>query len=96
MQRCDKDSFNYDSDNESPSNKTLLNNKEDTMELTLKVEGRMCQNCERHVKQALEAIDGVESALPSHEKNNVVITLSKKLDQSVLIEAITNEGYKAE
>ena len=33
------------------------------MQVTLKVEGMMCPKCEARVKKALEALDGVESAV---------------------------------
>ena len=45
------------------------NAKEKNMEKTILVNGMMCGHCESHVKKALEALPGVESAEASHEKN---------------------------
>ncbi|MGI5070048.1 heavy metal translocating P-type ATPase [Treponema pectinovorum] len=76
------------------NNKDKNNTKESTMEKTLKIEGMMCQNCERHVKEALEKIDGVESATTSHEKKSAVVKLSKEVSDSQFEKAITDAGYK--
>lgn len=76
------------------NNKDKNNTKESTMEKTLKIEGMMCQNCERHVKEALEKIDGVESVTTSHEKKSAVVKLSKEISASQFEKAITDAGYK--
>lgn len=44
--------------------------------MKIKVNGMMCEHCEAHVKKALEAIDGIESAVASHKDNLVTITNS--------------------
>ena len=44
------------------------------MERTLKIDGMMCPHCEARVKKALEALEGVESAVVSHEKGTAVVT----------------------
>ncbi|MBQ7900949.1 MAG: heavy metal translocating P-type ATPase [Clostridia bacterium] len=64
------------------------------MEKTIKIEGMMCQNCERHVKNALEAIDGVTEATASHESGTAVVKLSSDVADSVLKAAVEEEGYK--
>ena len=73
---------------------TTAKNKEENNMVTIKVEGMMCPHCEAAVNKALEAIDGVESASASHEKGEVVVTLSKDVDIAVLESAITDAGYK--
>ena len=64
------------------------------MKKILKVEGMMCPHCEAHVKKALEALAGVEEALPSHEKGEVVLTLSAEISHEILKETVEKEGYK--
>ena len=64
------------------------------MDITLNVDGMMCQHCEARVKSTLESTDGVLCALPSHEKKQVVIKLSKSVDVNVLKRAIEEQGYK--
>lgn len=67
----------------------------DIMEKVIKVEGMMCPRCEAHVVKALTAIDGVESAVASHQQNTATVTLSKEVAVDVLIKAIVEEGYEA-
>ncbi len=76
--------------------KLKINEKEkDKMEITLKVEGMMCPHCEARVKQTLEAIPGVKSALVSHKSGTATVTLENELDTAVLIDAVTKAGYPA-
>lgn len=73
-------------------NNTISEEKQ--MEKKFNVKGMMCHHCENHVKKALEAIDGVESAVASHTEGTVVITLSKDVSDEELKKAITDEGYE--
>ena len=59
----------------------------------IKIEGMMCGHCEATVKKVLEAIDGVESAVASHEENKAVVTLSKDVPDAVLDKAVIDAGY---
>ncbi len=68
--------------------------KEKKMEKILKIEGMMCPHCEAHVKKALEALDGVLEATPSHEKNEALLILSKDIPEALLRETVEKEGYK--
>ncbi len=63
------------------------------MEKILKVEGMMCPHCEATVKKALEEIDGITAAYPSHEKNEVRIELSKEIPEKVIEKVIIDKGY---
>ncbi|MEE0969748.1 MAG: heavy metal translocating P-type ATPase, partial [Clostridia bacterium] len=68
--------------------------EEKTVEKILNVEGMMCPHCEAHVKKALEGLDGVESAVASHEKKQVNITLSDDVSEETLKKTIEDAGYK--
>ena len=68
--------------------------KKENDEMKIKVNGMMCAHCEAHVKKALEAIDGIESATASHEENTVTITTSKDVDEALIRDAITEAGYE--
>ncbi len=82
------------SENDNNDLDDLLNDKEETlMEKTIQVEGMMCMHCEATVKKALEAIDGVESAVASHEAGTAVVQLSKDVDDAVLTKAIEDKDY---
>lgn len=83
--------------NKRQKNKPTIGLKEENkMEKTLKIDGMMCGHCEAHVKSALEAIDGVESAKVSHESGTAVVTLCKEVDDAVLKSAVEAEGYKVQ
>lgn len=81
--------------NKKQKNKPTTGLKEENnMEKTFKIEGMMCGHCEAHVKSALEAIDGVESAKVSHESGTAVVTLRENVADDILKAAVEAEGYK--
>ena len=61
---------------------------------TMKIEGMMCGHCEARVKQALEAVEGVEKADVSHEKGVAVVTMKGDVSADTLNEAVEAQGYK--
>ncbi len=67
--------------------------EEKAMEKTLKIEGMMCGHCEATVKKALEAVDGVEAAVVSHEKGTAVVTLAKEIDADVFKKIIEDKDF---
>ncbi|MBR2407051.1 MAG: heavy metal translocating P-type ATPase [Clostridia bacterium] len=60
---------------------------------TLVIEGMMCGHCEAHVKQTLEALDGVASAVVSHEKGTAIVALTAPVEDAVLKAAVEAEEY---
>lgn len=68
--------------------------EEDRMKRTLKIDGMMCGHCEKHVKDALEAIEGVAFAEVNHKKKCAVVTLEKEIDDELLRIAVKNAGYE--
>ena len=63
------------------------------MKKTIYVEGMGCQNCVKHVKEALENLDGVNEAVVSLETNTAVITTTKDIDNETIKSAIEEAGY---
>ena len=63
------------------------------MKKLIHVEGMGCMNCVHHVKEALEALDGVTSAEVSLETNTALITLTKDVADTAIISAIDEAGY---
>ena len=61
---------------------------------TLKVEGMMCGHCEKTVKKALEALEGVTEAQVSHEAGTAVVTLAGEVSDDVLKKAVEDKDYK--
>ena len=64
------------------------------MEKTMNINGMMCPKCEARAVKALEAIDGVEKAVASHEAKNAVVTLAKDVADDVLKNAVEEAGYE--
>ena len=61
-------------------------------EAVIKVKGMMCHNCERHVKEALEALPGVESAEADFQTG--LVTVHGSPAESEMKRAIQAAGYK--
>ena len=76
------------------STKNIKKEEGNEMKKTMKIEGMMCGHCEAAVKKALEAVDGVESALVSHEKGSAEVTLTKEVADDVLKKAVEDKDYK--
>ncbi|MST70207.1 heavy metal translocating P-type ATPase [Mogibacterium kristiansenii] len=72
------------------------NETEEEKEMTteVKIKGMMCAHCEAHVKKALEALDGVESAAPDKDAGNAVLTLSKDVSADAVKAAVEDAGYE--
>ncbi len=64
------------------------------MTKTIKIEGMMCPHCEMHVKNALEALEGVESATPSHTEKRATVVLTSPVSDEMLKSAVEGAGYK--
>lgn len=64
-----------------------------TMKKTVKIEGMMCGHCEMSVRKALEAIDGIEQAVVSHETGTAECTMSRDVDADVIRKAIEDRDF---
>lgn len=88
--------YRYDKKVKHPVTGKLINNENQSKELIMKisVKGMMCEHCEMHVKKALEAVDGIESAAASHKEALVTIETSKAVDESLIKAAVEDAGYE--
>ena len=59
----------------------------------LLVDGMMCGSCERHVKEALEKVDGIDEASPDHTTGRVALKLSAPVFCRDLEKAVKDAGY---
>ena len=62
------------------------------MQVTLNIEGMMCQHCVAHVTKALEGVPGAETVAVSLENNNAVVT--GNADREALAAAVADAGYQ--
>jgi Copper chaperone len=53
-----------------------------------------CMMCEKHVKEGLEAVDGITSAVASHDNGTAVITTTKDVAEADIKKAVEDAGYK--
>ena len=74
------------------SGKNELGKEEKKMKIAVK--GMMCGHCEAHVKKALEEIEGIETAVASHEENTVTITTSGDVTEAAVKAAVEEAGYE--
>lgn len=63
------------------------------MTRTLTVTGMSCGHCEQSVTEALEAVDGVESATADNEEDVAVVEGDAPVED--LVAAIEDAGYEA-
>lgn len=63
------------------------------MTKTMKIEGMMCGHCEARVKKVLEALDGVESVVASHEDGTAVVTMTTEVADDVLKTTVEEQDY---
>lgn len=68
----------------------------DTADAIVQVRGMACSNCAQRMKNALEAVEGVERATVRLEKQNVVLTLNdaKIPTEKTLRETVMSAGYE--
>ena len=64
------------------------------MTTTLKIEGMMCKNCQKHVHNALAKMDGVTDVEVSLENKNAVVTSNKEIPTATFEKVIADAGYE--
>ncbi|MBQ4258450.1 MAG: heavy metal translocating P-type ATPase [Clostridia bacterium] len=64
------------------------------MEKTLNIKGMMCNHCEMHVKKALEALEGVESAQADFHEGTAVVKLTADVSDEAFRKAVEEAGYE--
>ncbi|NDF67572.1 MAG: copper-binding protein [Actinobacteria bacterium] len=61
--------------------------------IDLKISGMTCQNCVRHVKEAISEVSGVKSVEVSLENASAKISSDFDLDRGALKSAVHEAGY---
>jgi len=64
------------------------------MKTVLKIEGMSCAHCVQHVKEALEAIEGVKSAKVSLKEKSATLEHGEIINMAVLKAAVEEAGYQ--
>lgn len=58
------------------------------------VEGMMCENCENHVKKALESLPFINGARADHKTGRVSITYSSQPDEAAMKQVLAKADYE--
>lgn len=58
------------------------------------VEGMMCENCENHVKKALESLPFITGARADHKTGRVSITYSSQPDEAAMKQVLVKADYE--
>lgn len=62
--------------------------------MVIGVEGMSCNNCAKHVKNALEELPQVTEVLVDLDQENAEINYEDKLSEEEISKAITEAGYE--
>ena len=78
-----------------PRENTIIQPKKEneTMKVTVKIEGMMCTHCKAHVEKALSAIDGVTSVTADHVAGTATVESTREIPQGELKAAVEAAGY---
>ena len=68
--------------------------EENILKTMLKIDGMMCQHCQKHVHDALAKMDGVESVEVSLEKNSAEVTATREISTDEFAKVISDAGYE--
>ncbi len=60
----------------------------------IEVKDMMCENCVKHVKEALEKLDGIQSCEVSLKNLNATIHLTKEISEGEIRKTIVDAGYE--
>ncbi len=72
-----------------------INKEKENMEITLHVEGMMCQHCQAHVKEALSKVMGVTDVDVSLSEKKATVKAEEGIDPDTLLKAVKEAGYNA-
>ena len=62
------------------------------MKKQIRIEGMSCAHCQKHVQDALNAIDGVQATVDL-EKAVAEVTATKEISDTLLKQAVEDAGY---
>lgn len=90
--------FKTDHINQNVSRETFFQiqkKEEDSMmKTTLKIKGMMCTHCQKHVQEALQAIDGVVTVTVDLERNKAEVVSTREITTAEFEKSITDAGYE--
>ena len=79
--------------NIAEKNKTDVEKGEKEMERVISIDGMMCAHCQMHVKNALEAVSGVESVNVELDNKRAIVKCGAEVEKEALCDAVKGAGY---
>ena len=70
------------------------NEMNEVKKMIVNVDGMSCNNCAKHVKNALEELSNVNSVVVNLDKKNAELTYEGNINKKALENAITDAGYE--
>jgi len=64
--------------------------------IEIKIGGMSCENCARHVREALAKLEGVQKVAINIEKGQALVEASRSLGEAEIRAAIEEEGYEVQ
>lgn len=75
-------------------NNTKENNMNELKKMIVNVDGMSCNNCAKHVKNALEELDQVKEVIVNLDEKNAELSYESEIDEKEIENAITEAGYE--
>lgn len=85
----------YDLVKNTIDNKIIEGGEDIMREITINIEGMMCNHCVMHVRKALESLVGIGNVEVNLENKNAVVKIDNSIDVAKLIKAVEDAGYEA-
>ena len=79
--------------NIAEKNKTDVEKGEKEMKRVISIDGMMCAHCQMHVKNALEAVSGVESVNVELDNKRAIVKCGAEVEKESLCDAVKGAGY---
>lgn len=64
--------------------------------IEIKIGGMSCENCARHVREALTKLQGVQKVAINIEKGQALVEASRALGEAEIRAAVEEEGYEVQ
>lgn len=72
----------------------MLFKKENMKNTIIKVEGMVCNGCEKRVQNALKSIEGIEKVDANYENGIVTIASKCEVEEKIMKDKIEDLGFK--
>ena len=63
-------------------------------EITIKVDGMVCNGCENRVQNALKTIEGIESVIANYKNGTVVVHAKEEVTENIIKAKIEDIGFQ--